>query len=98
MEALRMGVPVVTLAGESHVARVGASLVTSVGHPEWIANEPQSYVAKAIALGTDRAKLAAIRMRLRNEYLASPLADPAALARSIETAYRAMWRTWCEAR
>ena len=97
MEALRMGVPVVTLAGENHVARVGASLLTHVGHPEWIARNPESYVSAAIMLAQDRGRLAASRMRLRNEYLASPLANPAALARSVEAAYRAMWRKWCAA-
>lgn len=97
METLRMGVPVVTLAGESHVARVGASLMTHIGHPEWIAANAEDYVSLATALAGDKGRLAQIRMRLRNEYLASPLADPNALARSIESAYRAMWRTWCAA-
>jgi predicted O-linked N-acetylglucosamine transferase (SPINDLY family) len=95
LEGLAMGVPLVTLEGSSHVSRVGASLLTRVGHPEWIAPDEDAYVAKAAALAADRAGLAVIRVRLRDEYLASPLADPARLARAVEAAYREMWRRWC---
>jgi predicted O-linked N-acetylglucosamine transferase (SPINDLY family) len=49
-EALWMGVPVVTLAGDRHASRVGASLLTAVGHPEWIASDWSDYVQKAAAL------------------------------------------------
>ena len=97
LEGLSMGVPLIALLGPNHVARVSASLLTRVGHPEWVATDAQDYVAKAAALAADRAKLAAIRVRLRQEYLASPLAQPDRLARNIEAAYRAMWRAWCGA-
>lgn len=95
LEGLSMGVPLIAILGGSHMARVSASLLTRVGHPEWIAADLDDYVAKAAALAADRGKLAATRMRLREEYLASPLADAAGLTRSIEAAYREMWRTWC---
>ena len=94
LEGLSMGVPLVALLGPNHVARVSASLLTRVGHPEWIAADAPDYVRVAAALASDKAKLAAIRVRLRQEYLASPLAQPERLARAIENAYRAMWRKW----
>ena len=49
-EALWMGVPMVALAGDRHSARVGASLLTAVGHPEWIAADAEEYVRKAVEL------------------------------------------------
>jgi predicted O-linked N-acetylglucosamine transferase (SPINDLY family) len=90
-EALYMGVPVVTLAGRSHAARVGASLLTRVGLPELIAGSPDEYVACAVALAQDRARLRGLRAGLRDRLLRSPLCDAALITRSIEDAYRAMW-------
>jgi len=95
LEGLSMGVPLIALEGDSHVSRVSASLLTRVGHPEWVAKDQDDYVAKAAALAADRSGLAAIRMRLRQDYLSSPLADGPGLTRAIEAAYRDMWRAWC---
>ncbi len=53
-EALWMGVPVVALAGDRHAARVGASLLTAIGHPEWIAHSAGDYIRIAAALAVDR--------------------------------------------
>ena len=60
-DALWMGVPVITLAGESHVSRVGLSLLTNLRVPELIANNPGQYVALAAALGNDSGRLMALR-------------------------------------
>jgi predicted O-linked N-acetylglucosamine transferase (SPINDLY family) len=95
LEGLSMGVPLIALAGDSHVSRVSMSLLTRVGHPEWIAENEDAYIAKAADLAADKGRLAALRMRLRQEYLTSPLADATGLARAIEAAYRDMWRKWC---
>ncbi len=74
-EALWMGVPVVTLAGDRHAARVGASLLTAAGMPDLIAADPADYVAKAVALAADRTGLEVRRKAQRPHLAASPLLD-----------------------
>lgn len=93
-EALWMGVPVVTLAGAHHVARVGASLLGFGGLPELIATDVSRYLALAEGLARDPARLDALRAGLRERVRRSPLGDHAGFARAMETAYRAMWRDW----
>jgi protein O-GlcNAc transferase len=94
-EALWMGVPVVTLAGDRHTSRVGVSLLHAVGHSEWIAHDDADYVAKAAALAADPARLAAARAALREEMRRSPLLDHAGQAGRFGAALRQVWREWC---
>lgn len=89
-EALWMGVPVVSLAGASHAARVGASLLASVGHPEWIAATADAYVDIAASLAADREGLRRLRTALRPSVATSPLTDAAAFTRRLETAFEAL--------
>lgn len=89
-EALLMGVPVVTLAGTVHASRVGASLLTALGRPEWVAESREAYVEIARDLAGDLDRLASIRASLRERLLASPLCDRIGFARRIETAFAAM--------
>lgn len=93
-EALWMGVPVVTLLGTHHVARVGASLLVQCGLPELVAGDEEDYVRRTAALALDPARLAALRAGMRDRLRASSLTDYAGFARKMETAYRAMWRDW----
>jgi protein O-GlcNAc transferase len=95
-EALWMGVPVVTLRGDRHAARVGASLLTQIGLSDLIADSPEAYMEIAVALAGDLARLADLRRSLRPRMAASPLCDAPAFARKVEAAYRTMWRRWCE--
>ncbi len=96
-EALWMGVPVVTLAGPTHVARVGASLLKRVGLDELGAGTPEDYLARARALAGDAARLRALRAGMRARLRASPLLDAARFARAVETAYRTAWNAWLDA-
>jgi protein O-GlcNAc transferase len=96
-EALWMGVPVVTLNGDRHAGRVGASLLGQVGLPDFIANSVEEYVEIALALAGNPGRLHDLRRSLRPRLAASSLYDGYAFARKIEVAYRAMWRRWCEA-
>ncbi len=81
-EALVMGVPVVTLApaDQPHAHRVGASLLTAAGHPEWIAGDQPAFVERCVALAADQACRVELRQSLRRQVLLSPLCDAPAFA------------------
>lgn len=96
-EALWMGVPVVTLRGDRHASRVGASLLSQVGLLELIADLMDDYLELAVKLAGHPSRLTRFRQSLRPRVAASPLCDAPAFARKIEGAYRAMWLRWCEA-
>jgi predicted O-linked N-acetylglucosamine transferase (SPINDLY family)/predicted SAM-dependent methyltransferase len=89
-EALWMGVPVVTLRGNSHVSRVGASLLENAGFPELIADSRERYLEIAQSLAGDLPRLNEIRRTLRDRLKRSRVMDRAGFARSVEAAYRAM--------
>jgi protein O-GlcNAc transferase len=95
-EAMFMGVPVLTLAGQTHAARVGVSLLTNVGLPELVCHSDEEYVQKAVMYGTQRDRLAALRTGLRERLLASPLCDGKAYGARMGEALRGMWRAHCE--
>ncbi len=90
-EALWMGRPVVTLAGDRHVRRVGVSLLSAAGQADCIATTPEDYVARAAALVGDPAGLAARSAGLRARMTAGPLLDHAGQARRFADALRACW-------
>jgi predicted O-linked N-acetylglucosamine transferase (SPINDLY family) len=96
-EALWMGVPVLTLAGRGHAARVGASLMTSAGLTGWIVERAEMFAPRAAVLCGDRSRLAQLRRTLRGQVQASPLCDGKSYARGVEDAYRALWRRACGA-
>jgi len=94
-EALWMGVPVITLAGKTHVSRVGVSLLGNVGLQELVAGSPGEYARLAVELADDIPRLTHLRSALRERMEASPLMDAPRFARNVEAAYRIMWRKWC---
>jgi predicted O-linked N-acetylglucosamine transferase (SPINDLY family) len=91
-EALWVGVPVVTLEGDRHAARVGASLLGPLGAGAWVARDPASFAAIAAGLVADAAQLAAIRSGLRARMAGSALCDGVRLARGLEALYRRLWQ------
>ena len=95
-ESLWMGVPVVTLLGDRHASRVGASLLTAAGHPEWIARSKEDYVRLATGLASDREKLAGVRAGLRAELKAGALFDYAGQGARFGGALRQCWRSHCQ--
>lgn len=86
-EAIYMGVPVVTLTGDAHAGRVGASLLGALNLPELVARSEDDYVAKAVALATDIERRGSMRSSLRERMLASPLCDARAFVQAVEAAY-----------
>jgi len=95
-EALWMGVPVVTLAGETHASRMGASLLKAAGLERLVAGTPEDYVQIAAMLARQRDELAALRRGMRLRLQAAPLMDEAGFTAALEAAYRGMWKEWCE--
>ncbi|MGA2439781.1 MAG: tetratricopeptide repeat protein [Tepidisphaeraceae bacterium] len=94
LDALWMGVPVVTLRGQTAVARGGASILSNVGLTEFIAEDPDRYLSIAGGLAGDLSKLAELRSSLRTRIERSPLMNARQFAADIEAAYRQMWRNW----
>ncbi|MCG5238928.1 tetratricopeptide repeat protein [Azospirillum doebereinerae] len=94
-DALWMGAPMVTLLGDRHAARVGASLLSAVGLSELIAATPERYVDIAVSLAWDLNRLMWLRKGMRERLLGSPLCDEARFVRALESAYRQGWRDWC---
>jgi predicted O-linked N-acetylglucosamine transferase (SPINDLY family) len=90
-EALWMGVPVVTRAGDRHVSRVGVSLLHAVGHPELIGADEAEYVRIATELARDSGRLAQLRAGLREDLRRSPVLDHAAQARRFGSALETCW-------
>ena len=68
------------------LSRQGASLLAAAGLPDWIATDADDYVARALAHCADLGKLAALRMRLREQVRTSPLFDAVRFARNFEDA------------
>lgn len=97
-EALWMGVPVVTLQGPRWVSRATASILTTVGVPELIAFDVETYIRTAKALADDRRRLERYHRELRQIVERSPLCDGSRLTRAVEGFYRDMWIAWCAGR
>lgn len=96
-EALWMGVPVLTIAGNRHTGRVGLSLLHAVGlDNEFVMPDVNAYIAKAIEIGRDPQVLSEVRAGLRDRMAASPLRDEVGFTRNIESLYRQAWRAWCD--
>ena len=94
-DALCMGVPVVSLAGQTAVGRGGVSILSNVGLPELVADDTEEYVRIAVELARDLSRLGALRASLRERMQASPLMDARRFAGNVESAYREMWKKWC---
>ena len=96
LEALWMGVPVVTLGnGTRFASRHTVSHLSVVGLTELIAKDDGDYVGIAAGLAQDRDRLAGLRQGLRARMAASPVCDGARFAHNLEALFREMWRRGC---
>ncbi len=90
-DALWMGVPVVSLAGNRPFAGSGASILSAVALDSLVVATTGQYVVKAVTLAQNLHALAALRAELRGRMRASPLTNAPQFARDFETALAAMW-------
>ncbi|MBV9249382.1 MAG: tetratricopeptide repeat protein [Acetobacteraceae bacterium] len=94
-EALWMGVPVITLPGETFASRHSLSHLSNVGLADWAASDLRGYVELAVAKAQDVEGLAALRSGLRTQVKASPLCNAPRFGRSLGEALRHAWQRWC---
>jgi predicted O-linked N-acetylglucosamine transferase (SPINDLY family) len=97
-EALWMGVPVITLRGETHAGRVGLSLLNQMGLAEFAAVTADAYVELAVSLANDLPRLRTLRSTLRERMRGSSLTDGKGFCLRLENMFRVAWRRWCERR
>jgi len=95
LEALWMGVPVITLPGDRFCTRHSLAHLTAAGLTGLVSEDASGYLARAEGLAADLERLAALRSRLRERMAASPLCDAEGFTRTLEAAYRRMWRDRC---
>jgi predicted O-linked N-acetylglucosamine transferase (SPINDLY family) len=95
VECLWMGVPFITLAGNSFMSSQGVGLLNNAGLPDWIAADADDYVKLAARRAGELQLLQQLRQELRPRLLASPIFDAPSFARNFESAMRDMWRAWC---
>lgn len=85
-EALWMGVPVVSLAGDRHAARVGLSILSNLGYSEWVGTDAADYIAISLKLAADSDLRRILRSSLRKQLENSILCDQVSFARRFEAA------------
>ena len=94
-DALWMGVPIITLAGESMISRQTAAMLHCVGLDSFVAENPARYLEIAVRSARDRDKLSEIRSRLRAAVRTSALGNAAIFTEAFANCLRAIWRRWC---
>jgi protein O-GlcNAc transferase len=94
VEALWMGVPVISLVGQRTASRYGLSFLNAVGLEAFAVTSPEAYIQTARDLAMDRQSLAHLRQELRQQVAGSPLCDEMGFAHSIERSYQQMWQHW----
>ena len=91
-----MGVPVITLAGDRPVGRGGLSILSTLGHPEWVGHSLKEYIKVAQDLASKPDQLETIRKNLRDEFKKSPLMDSPRFVREMEKHFHHIWKKCCE--
>jgi predicted O-linked N-acetylglucosamine transferase (SPINDLY family) len=97
-DALWMGLPVITLIGDTFLSRASYSLLSATGLTAFAAPDAREYIARCAALAADLPALSRVRDAMRTGLSVSPLLQAAAFTQDLEAAYRTMWRRWCASR
>jgi protein O-GlcNAc transferase len=95
LDALWMGVPVVTWPGRTISSRLAAASLSALALTDFVAADAEIYVKLAVAKAGDLAALARLRAGLRAHIAGSVIGDPQHYARAVESVYREIWRRWC---
>lgn len=95
-EALWMGVPTLTLLGNVHAARVGASILSRIQLDSYIAKSEADYIQLAIGKSQSLDELRILRRSLRSVMKNSPLCKEKDFASEMESAYQQMWNSYCK--
>ncbi len=96
-DTLWTGVPLIALRGERGISRGSVSILRSLQLAELVAESPDAYVELNVRLARDASRLWEYRMTLRERLAASPLMNAKRFVADLETGYRTMWTTWCNA-
>jgi len=94
-EALWMGVPVLSLSGETHPSRMGLSILSCVGLSDLVSNEPEIFIQKTVDLAQDVSRLQTLHHSIREQMQHSPLMQAAPFTRYLETLYQQVWADYC---
>jgi predicted O-linked N-acetylglucosamine transferase (SPINDLY family) len=94
-EALHMGVPIVAKLGHTAPSRLSGAILTSIGMGDWVAEDADDYVARAVKFATMPNHLATLRHELPAKIAASASGNAALYTHAVETSYRAMWEDYC---
>jgi protein O-GlcNAc transferase len=92
VEALWMGVPVISMAGERAASRYGLAFLSAVGLPELATGNSDEFIKTAVALANNPETLDKLRSSLREKLLNSQLCDRTGFTKEIENAYQEMWK------
>ena len=95
-QAIWRGVPVVTRSGDTFRSRVGECILRHLDLDDFVGRSKEEYEQKAIQIASDLPRLRELRPVLRDRMLRSPLCDALGFTRSLEQAYREIWRAKCE--
>ncbi len=96
LNSLWMGVPTLTIAGDTLPSRAGTTWMSHVELQDFLAADKADFVAKGVALSSDIAALAQLRTGLRERCMASAAFRPDVVAAGVSRALRIMWQRWCD--
>jgi len=95
-DALLMGVPVITLLGDRMISRQSASILSSSGLADFIAEDEESYVHMAVEWSHSTDLLVEMRSQIRERLVSSPVCDARKFTGALERIFRDIWRRWCD--
>ncbi|MBU1237818.1 MAG: tetratricopeptide repeat protein [Gammaproteobacteria bacterium] len=96
LHALWMGVPTLTVAGNSMRGRTGSAILSRVGMQDFVVEQPEALVDRGLYWAAHLDELSRLRSGMRQHLGQAPLRNPKRLAASFHLALRTMWRRWCE--